>query len=142
MVQECFLRAFRKLPTLREPSRFGAWVAGIARQVGRERRRFLRRDRHEFREPGTWEIETATNGQAPTIDRDSLELVMRQLVELDERDRLAIHAFFLEEQGAAQVAEILGLSRSGMYALLKRALSQLAAAVGPGEIREASKRGS
>src|SRR4029079_4350921 len=36
MVQECFRRAFSKLRTLREPARFGPWVVGIARQVGRE----------------------------------------------------------------------------------------------------------
>jgi RNA polymerase sigma-70 factor, ECF subfamily len=33
VVQECFLRAYRKLATLRDPRRFEAWLAGIARQV-------------------------------------------------------------------------------------------------------------
>src|SRR6516225_4782391 len=37
--QECFLRAFKQLPTLRDPGRFRAWVVGIARGLGRERRR-------------------------------------------------------------------------------------------------------
>jgi RNA polymerase sigma-70 factor (ECF subfamily) len=48
MTQESFLRAFRKLATLREPARFCPWIVGIARHVARERRRTLRRDRHEF----------------------------------------------------------------------------------------------
>ena len=48
MTQECFLRAYRKLATLRDPERVGPWLAGFARQVARERRRTLRRDRHEF----------------------------------------------------------------------------------------------
>ena len=44
--------------------------------------------------------------------------MMRRLDELPERDRLAIHAFFLHERNACQVAELLGISRSGAYALL------------------------
>ena len=55
MTQECFLRAYRKLRQLREPDRFGAWIVGIARQIGRERRRTLRRDRHEFHDTTPWE---------------------------------------------------------------------------------------
>ena len=39
MVQECFLRGYGKLTTLRRPQRFGPWISGIARLIGRERRR-------------------------------------------------------------------------------------------------------
>ncbi len=40
VVQECFLRAFRNLGTLREDARFGSWLFGIAHQqvVGHWRR--------------------------------------------------------------------------------------------------------
>src|SRR5208337_5447593 len=48
LTQECFLRAYKSLARLRQPDRFAQWVVGIARQVGRERRRFSRRDRHQF----------------------------------------------------------------------------------------------
>ena len=54
---------------------------------------------------------------------------MRRLAELPERERLAIHAFFLQECNAQQAGELLGLSRSGVYALLERALARLAALV-------------
>jgi DNA-directed RNA polymerase specialized sigma subunit len=40
-----------------------------------------------------------------------------------------LHAFFLQERDARQTAELLGLSRSGVYALLERALARLAARV-------------
>ena len=49
---------------------------------------------------------------------EETELVMRRLAELPERERLAIHAFFLDECDAGQAAELLGLSRSGVYALV------------------------
>src|SRR5205807_2608985 len=39
LTQECFLRAFRSLASLRDPDRFGPWVVGIAKQLVREQRR-------------------------------------------------------------------------------------------------------
>ncbi len=67
---------------------------------------------------------------------EETELVMRRLADLPERERLAIHAFFLQGCDARQAAELLGLSRSGLYALLERALTRLAALV---RRREAKK---
>jgi RNA polymerase sigma-70 factor, ECF subfamily len=125
MTQECYLRAYRKLDTLRDRERFGPWVAGFARQVARERRRSLRRDRHEFRaEPA--DVAASTDGAPNTFDRDQIDRVMRRLAELPETERLAIHAFYLEGKNATQTAKQLELSRSGFYALLQRALAQLA----------------
>lgn len=129
LTQECFLRAYQKLGRLRRPERFGQWLVGIARQVARERRRALRRDRHEFVGGGTLEIPSESGAAGAIQVADETELVMRRLAELPERERLAIHAFFLQECNAQQAAELLGLSRSGVYALLERALGRLAAMV-------------
>ncbi|MBD3676671.1 MAG: sigma-70 family RNA polymerase sigma factor, partial [Planctomycetaceae bacterium] len=48
LTQECFLRAFRKLRSLRDPDKFGAWISGMARLIAREQRRSRVRDRHKF----------------------------------------------------------------------------------------------
>ena len=137
MVQECFLRAYRKLETLREPEKFQPWLAGIARQIGRERRRTLRRDRHEFQDVQSWNANAATDGC--TVDhRDEFEWVMQQVAELDEDERVAIHIFYLEQQNADRAAERLGISRSGVYALLQRAISHLASQLKPHEHQEKS----
>jgi DNA-directed RNA polymerase specialized sigma24 family protein len=93
--------------------------------VASERRRTLRRDRHEF---GAHTDELAmSTGSAPTnCDRDEIERVMCRLAELPEDQRLAIHAFYFEGKNANQAAVQLELSRSGFYALLQRALARLA----------------
>jgi RNA polymerase sigma factor (sigma-70 family) len=140
MRQESFLRAYRKLSGLRDPRRFGAWIVGIARQVGRERRRTLRRERHEFRDCGPWEIETRGNSERVASERDDFNQVMRRLDQCPEQERVAVHAFFLQQQNAQQVAELLGLSRSGFYALLQRALARLAAQLQPGDVQERTNR--
>jgi RNA polymerase sigma-70 factor (ECF subfamily) len=120
ITQECFLRAFRQLASLREPGRFRYWLVGIARQVVREHRRrpwpqSLSQDVPSFRE------ETA--GLA---DADEIEHVLRLVERLPEQERLAVHLFFLSGQDANETARLLNVSRSGTYALLKRACARLA----------------
>ena len=140
MTQDSFLRAYRNLPKLRDAQRFGPWIVGIARQVGRERRRTLRRDRHEFRDPQPWEVESTANVVANVADRDDLAFVMRKLNEFEERQRVAVHAFFIEQQDKRLAAESLGLSRSGFYALVRRAIARLAAQIERGDATERVKR--
>jgi RNA polymerase sigma factor (sigma-70 family) len=131
LVQECFLRAYRNLPKLRDPARFGPWLVGTARQVGRERRRSLARDRHEFQDPSKTEIESEPNSEVCADDRDQLDLVMRQVAMLPEQERLAIHAFFFERRSADGAAQLLGLSRSGFYAIVQRAIARLSKQMQP-----------
>jgi RNA polymerase sigma-70 factor, ECF subfamily len=126
MSQECFLRGYRKLATLRDPGHFKQWIVGIARQVGRERKRSLARDRHEFHDQSLSEVNANDNSELATDERHELDSVMQKLATLPEQERLAVHTFFLHEQKAEQAAELLGLSRSGFYAVLQRAVARLA----------------
>jgi RNA polymerase sigma factor (sigma-70 family) len=140
MVQECFLRGYRNLPKLRDPARFGPWMVGIARQVGRERKRTVRKNRHEYRDPLAVEIGQSFSDEAEVDDRDELTQVMQKLAELPERERLVIHAFFLEQKNAQAAAGLLGLSRSGFYALLQRGIGRLSAMVQSLKTQKAKKR--
>jgi len=139
LAQESFLRAYRKLQQLRNAERFGAWIVGIARQVARERKRSLRRDRHQFVAGNCLEMESSAGDFKAIGDAEELERVMQQVVALPERERLAIHAFFLQQRDARQAAELLDLSRSGFYALLERALRRLAARLRRGEAQKETK---
>lgn len=126
LTQESFLRAFRKLDQLREHERFGSWVVGIARQVARERKRTLSRDRHQFVGDSTETISDSSLEMSEVGETDDLKLLMKSLETLSEQEQLAIHAFFLQERNANQAAEILKLSRSGFYSVLKKAIAKLA----------------
>ncbi|MGD0381986.1 MAG: sigma-70 family RNA polymerase sigma factor [Thermoguttaceae bacterium] len=139
MTQECFLRAYKNLERLREPDRFGHWIVGIARQVARERKRTVRRDRHMFVGSDDLEVPFKMDVAGAIESAEETELVLRRLSELPERERLAIHTFFLQECDARQAAELLGLSRSGVYALLERALARLAALVRRHEVKREAK---
>jgi RNA polymerase sigma-70 factor (ECF subfamily) len=125
LTQETFLRAFQGLPTLRNADSFGNWVAGIARQVARENRRKRRA------EPLHDEIVLTAEGTTSAVENaDEVEHVLRLVGRLPEEERLAVHCFFLSERDVAQTARLLQLSRSGTYAVLKRACTRLAAWLG------------
>jgi RNA polymerase sigma-70 factor (ECF subfamily) len=47
------------------------------------------------------------------------------LGQLPEKERLAIHAFYLLEQSPDAARAALGLSRSGLYKVLERARTRL-----------------
>ncbi len=120
LTQECFLRAFRKLATLRDRERFGAWVVGIARQLVLEQRRQRRS------KPLDAETLAATNGASPLGDEEECARVRKLVGRLPEVERLAVQFFYLQEQDVEETARLLNLSRSGTYAVLKRACTRLA----------------
>ncbi|MEQ8790902.1 MAG: sigma-70 family RNA polymerase sigma factor [Pirellulaceae bacterium] len=140
MTQDCFLRGYRKLDTLRDSRRFGAWIAGIARQVARERRRTLKRDRHQLVGDKLEQRGMTPDGCHELQDAEQLELMLRKLAALPERERLAIHAFYFEEHDARRAAELLEVSRSHFYGLLKRALGRLHALLHAPSRDEEAKR--
>jgi RNA polymerase sigma-70 factor (ECF subfamily) len=119
IVQECFLRAFRQLPSLQQPTRFRFWIVGIARRLIWENRRRRLPEPLCQSPPGRDETRLAE-------DHDETSHVLQLVRRLPEQERLAVHFFFLSDRNIEETAELLGLSRSGAYAMLKRACTKLA----------------
>lgn len=133
VVQECFLRAFRNLASLREDARFGSWLFGIAHQqvVGHWRRL----GRSPFSD------EPVPN-QEPSLDPEpGLELARQEerqalLVAIDalppaQRSVVLLH--YLEDFPLADIAQItdatLGTVKSRLHygkAALRQRLSNFA----------------
>jgi RNA polymerase sigma-70 factor (ECF subfamily) len=124
LTQECFLRAFHKLPSLREPGRFRPWLVGIARQVACEHRR--RRTTVAL----DHDVPSPLDEAARWANADEIEHVLRLVARLPEQERLAVRLFFLGEHDASETSRLLKVSRSGTYALLKRACARLASWLG------------
>lgn len=106
-VQEAFVLAHRKLDELREPERFGAWVAGIARRIVIQRQRVQKRrdeilveyasqrEREEFMET--------------TLDSDRHDSVWSAVADLPESLRVPVILYYFEDESSAAVAERLDL---------------------------------
>ncbi len=125
LTQETFLRAYHKLGSLRNWDGFGSWVAGIAKQVCREKRRSLHRDRHQF--VADYPFESTGPEDETSLDSDEeKQFVLRQVAELPEKERLAIHYFYLMQRNAEETAALLDVSRSSVYELLHRGCRRVA----------------
>jgi RNA polymerase sigma factor (sigma-70 family) len=128
-LQEVFLRAFRRLDQLTEPSGFRPWLYTIARRVCAERRRSVRRrTRHETEATmRQTEIDPPVASPAEAVDQaEQLNRLTAALDTLPDDERLAIHLHYLDPDPPAAAASTLGLSRSGFYKLLHRARRRLA----------------
>jgi RNA polymerase sigma-70 factor, ECF subfamily len=124
LTQEAFLRAYKNLNRLHEPDRFAAWLVGIARQVCREWRRKRGRERRGL--AGFSEQRAAAN--APLDPPEQRLVDLRDEIAglpLTDQERLAMHAFYLQERDVEVARAVLGLSRSGFYRVLSSACERL-----------------
>jgi len=120
LAQDVFIRAYEKLDHLRDPDCFGKWVVGIARFRCREwsRQRSQGRDKHT-------KVEDADLAIANPSNDGRIEQLREMITALPEKERLALHTFYLQGQSADNARRIMGLSRSGFYRVLDRARKRL-----------------
>jgi len=133
LTQEVFLRAYKNLGKLHDPDRFAAWLVGITRQVCREWRRRKRREQHGLAGLAMQQAASQTTADPPDerlVDlRDAIasltELESRSVPSLSQKERLALHAYYLQGRNVEEARGVLGLSRSGFYRVLSSACERL-----------------
>ena len=120
LAQDVFMRAYDKLVTLRDPDRFGKWLVGIARRRCQEwlRRNLQLRDKRV-------ELSEAQVAVPDPPDDDRIEVLRKMITILPEKERLALHTFYLQGNSVETARRIMGLSRSGYYRVLERARKHL-----------------
>ena len=127
--QETFIRAYQRLHKLDGAVNLRPWLYAIARRVCSERRRAAsRRGKHEGRAMLSGPVANqSAPGASETAQRgEELDRLTAAIEQLGERERLAIHLYYLDSDPVRAAASSLGLSRSGYYKLLARARAQLA----------------
>jgi RNA polymerase sigma-70 factor (ECF subfamily) len=120
LAQDVFMRAYENLDQLRYPDRFGKWLVGIARLRCHEwlRRNVHLRDKHV-------ELSEAQIAVQDPPDDDRIEQLRKMIATLPDKERLALHVFYLQGRSADSAHRIMGLSRSGYYRVLERARKRL-----------------
>ncbi len=129
LCQEVFLRAYSGLGELRESERFSAWLVGIARMVCREWRRRSVRAREHLRRKAIEASPIAPQGGTLEEEAESAR-ILAEIAKLPERERMAIHLFYLQEHPVEDAQKTMRLSRSGFYRVLDRARQRLSRALG------------
>ena len=114
LMQDVFLVAFRKLGTLRDPSRFGPWVAMIARNRATDFHR-RRRETEELRE------EVARGAGREGEAREALEIIQS----LPEAYRETLVLRLVEGMTGPEIAERTGLRPASVRVNLHRGMKML-----------------
>jgi RNA polymerase sigma-70 factor (ECF subfamily) len=131
-VQNCLVRAWRDLPTLRDPDRFDAWLHRLLVNACIDEARRTRRHRLDI-ELGAIDLSTPDRVAATIADRDQLE---RGFVRLTPELRAVIVLHHYLDLPLPAVADSLGIPLGTAKSRLHRALGQLRAAL------DADTRGS
>ena len=120
LAQDVFVRAYMNLDQLRSQDRFSKWLVGIARRCCQE---WLRRNLRLKDNPAELNDVQIVVPDSPEDDR--IELLRKMITMLPEKERLALHTFYLQGKSVENARRIMGLSRSGYYRVLERARKRL-----------------
>jgi RNA polymerase sigma-70 factor, ECF subfamily len=131
-VQSAWSIAWRRLPTVRDPTRVGPWLVAIAANEARHSASHSRRativDISEGLDRG------ASGDPADRIGMIDLE---RALQKLTPEERVLIALRYVAGLNSTEIAMQLGISASGTRSRLERLLDRLSVSLGP---RDGSKR--
>jgi RNA polymerase sigma factor (sigma-70 family) len=124
-VQETLVRAWRDLPTLRNPDRFDAWLHRLLYRACIDEARRLQRHRFDVE---LTQIDAATidDTTSSTVDRDQLERGFSRL-EPEARALIVLHHYL--DLPLPEVAIALGIPLGTAKSRLHRALQAMRAAL-------------
>ena len=120
LAQDVFLRAYENLADLRDAGKFAPWLIGIAKMRCRDwlRQHLKLRKRYAPLDPEqSADCEMSNDGE--------IEQLRTAITQLPDKERLALHTFYLQEQPVEDACRNLNLSRSGLYRVLDRARRRL-----------------
>ncbi|MCC6695423.1 MAG: sigma-70 family RNA polymerase sigma factor [Candidatus Hydrogenedentes bacterium] len=121
VAQEALLAAYQQLDTLRDPGRFGAWLAGIARHcASRVRERRLRDATMAERQ----------NGEEPVVmpdheRRELWELIRAEIDRLNELDREVVLLHYFAGKSSREIASVTDATSEAVRKRLQRARETL-----------------
>jgi RNA polymerase sigma-70 factor (ECF subfamily) len=119
MLQEAFVRAWRKLDSFRGDSRFGTWLHRLAVNAALSDRRIrMRQVRRETALEGS--VERVTPGDLDVRAGQQMDLE-QAIARLPERARAVLVLYDVEGYSHAEIAEITGMAVGSSKAQLHRA---------------------
>ena len=130
IVQESFIKAVRHIGSLREDTRFGSWLFGIAHQLCQRR---WRKPHHADSLEEIPEADLATDAENPAehlVAVEERELFFAAIDGLPEEHRSVVLLHYLEDFDLAEIADItgvpLGTVKSRLHTARRKLRQQLA----------------
>jgi len=122
LVQDVFLQALPRLKSLRDTSRFGAWLAAIARNRAMDFHRRARPDTSFDEQIGA--IEVSQNARSNLAVEDGMAL-LSALRQLPDAYREPLILRFVEGMTGPEIAERTGLTHGSVRVNLHRGMQML-----------------
>jgi RNA polymerase sigma factor (sigma-70 family) len=119
VVQEAFLRAWKRLADLEQPGRFGPWLMQIVRNLAKDehRRNALRKSEPTPEMPDPRAVDPYDG-----IDRrESAERLREAIEKLDEISQQIVGLRYFQNLGSREIGQLLDLSATAVNARLCRA---------------------
>lgn len=138
IVQNTFLRAYRRLDQFKQDSSFGTWVYRIAVNCSLDlmRRRKRRKDRRDGADPRDPEAYTTFTSDTPDPARLAFSEQVRRrieaaLEELSEQERTAFALRHFEGRSIREIGDLMGLRTSATKNAIFRGVQKLRVALQP-----------
>jgi len=132
LVQDVFIRALRRLSTLRETGSFGAWLAAIARNVAND---YHRRSAPE--EPLTDDASDENQGRTSGGDHGGpAAAVLKAVRSLPDAYRETLILRLVEGMTGPEIAARTGMTHGSVRVNLHRGMEQLRAKLSPDTTRD------
>jgi len=131
IMQDTFLRAYKKLPTLKNPDQFAGWLHVIANRLCIDWMRSQRSVMQSLEDTRPEEIEESSYTHHISEQRmtESTEhyhkLVQKLLEKLPENERAVVTLFYLDEMSTKEIGRFMGVSVNTITSRLHRARKRL-----------------
>ncbi len=131
ITQDTFLKAYQRLPTLKEPQRFVSWLYVIATnhcnawlRKKRLRTESLENTSSEALEKATYSDYIIEENERTSVEAQR-EVVKQLLAKLQESERTIITLHYFSEMSSAEIGAFLGVSANTVRSRLRRAQERL-----------------
>ncbi len=137
IMQDTFLRAYKKLPTLKNPNQFAGWLYVIANRLCIDWMRSQKSVMQSLEDTPIEEIEESSythhiSEQRMTERTERYhELVKKLLEKLPENERAVVTLFYLDEMSTKEISKFVGVSVNTITSRLHRARKRLQTDHGP-----------
>ncbi len=121
IVQEAFLRAWQRLDSLDDPSRFAHWISRMVRNLAID----LRRRRKPLPLDDSFDPPDVLKHVAPTEIDEQKQQIEQAIQSLDEMSRECVVLRYYEQMSSKQIADLLGITAAAVDMRLSRARNQL-----------------
>ena len=131
IMQDTFLQAYKKLPTLKNPDQFAGWLHVIANRLCIDWMRSQKSVMQSLEDTPVEEIEQSSythhiSEQRMTERTEHYhELVKRLLEKLPEKERTVVTLFYLDEMSTKEIGKFMGVSVNTITSRLQRARKRL-----------------